>query len=59
MDMVEKPVVLECTHVFCSMCIFEWIKTKMYPACPECRTSIVAEKLININERRMKTRQQL
>lgn len=48
MDLLDKPVALSCTHLFCSRCILEWIKRKMSPVCPECRYGIDVEKLINI-----------
>eukprot|EP00960_Hanusia_phi_P055004 762836-Hanusia_phi.AAC.9 len=48
MDMLDKPVALECTHLFCSRCILEWIKRKTNPVCPECRTGIAVDKLINV-----------
>jgi len=47
MDIVENPVMLECTHLFCGKCIFKWIKD--YKNCPYCRTPILTyNKLIAI-----------
>lgn len=47
MDNVKNPVMLECTHLYCGKCIFQWIKDNK--TCPYCRTPIVSyDKLIAI-----------
>lgn len=38
MDNVENPVMLECTHLYCGRCIFQWVKTNKN--CPYCRMPI-------------------
>jgi hypothetical protein len=47
MDNITNPIVLDCTHYFCSICLFQWIKSKFN--CPECRSFIDKKKLISIN----------
>jgi hypothetical protein len=50
-DIVEKPIVLECTHIYCCLCLVNWIKKSQYKQlnCPECRVKINNNKLISIN----------
>lgn len=50
MDNVKNPVMLECTHLFCGKCIFEWIqRSNNNRNCPYCRTMITSfEKLTAI-----------
>ena len=38
MDVVKNPVMLECTHLYCGNCIFQWVKNNKN--CPYCRTPI-------------------
>jgi rubrerythrin len=38
MDNLENPIMLECTHLYCGKCIFQWIKSNTN--CPYCRTPI-------------------
>ncbi len=42
---LEKPMSLDCSHVFCKVCINEWIRSNSIStggngSCPECRTLI-------------------
>ena len=52
MDNVKNPVMLECTHLYCGNCIFQWVKNNKN--CPYCRTPITRyDKLIAIvNEKK-------
>jgi len=40
MDVFQNPVLLECTHMFCGRCIFEWYNRNNNKNCPTCRTNI-------------------
>jgi len=40
MDIVQNPVMLDCTHLFCGACIFRWVKDNKN--CPYCRTPILS-----------------
>lgn len=47
MDNVKNPVMLECTHLYCGNCIFNWIRKNNN--CPYCRKNILGyDKLIAI-----------
>jgi len=47
MDTVQNPVMLDCTHLYCGKCIFQWVKDNKN--CPYCRTPILSyDKLIAI-----------
>ena len=39
MDLLDKPIILKCTHSFCGLCIFNCIKNNK-SSCPECRADI-------------------
>jgi hypothetical protein len=39
MDTLQDPVLLECTHLFCGGCIFNWLN-RNNNNCPNCRKSI-------------------
>jgi len=39
MDVLQDPVLLECTHLFCGGCIFNWLN-RNNNNCPNCRKSI-------------------
>lgn len=50
MDSVENPIVLECTHIYCCLCLVDWIKRKGNSTkCPECRQPINNNALISID----------
>ncbi len=40
MDVLQNPVLLECTHLFCGGCIFTWYNKNNNRNCPTCRKSI-------------------
>jgi len=44
MDIVQEPVLLECTHIFCGGCIFKWFKDDLNNLgnknCPFCRKQV-------------------
>jgi rubrerythrin len=40
MDVLQNPVLLECTHLFCGKCIFTWYNRNNNKNCPTCRKSI-------------------
>ena len=40
MDILQNPVLLECTHMFCGRCIFEWYNRNNNKNCPTCRMNI-------------------
>jgi len=47
MDIVQNPVMLDCTHLYCGSCIFKWVKDNKN--CPYCRNPILSyDKLIAI-----------
>jgi hypothetical protein len=45
---IENPIILECTHSYCGVCIVKWLEKSMN--CPECRTKIDMNKLIAISK---------
>lgn len=45
---IDNPIILECTHSYCGVCIMKWLEKNMN--CPECRTKIDANKLIAISK---------
>lgn len=52
-DTLTNPIMLPCTHVFCGVCIMNWMKTQNnYDAskreCPECRQPILCKRLIAV-----------
>ena len=47
MDFLNKPVILECTHSYCGLCLMNWIKNSNN--CPECRNFINIDKMIAID----------
>jgi rubrerythrin len=40
MDTLKNPVLLECTHMFCGGCIFNWYNRNNNRNCPNCRMVI-------------------
>jgi len=40
MDILQNPVLLECTHMFCGACIFKWYNKNNKKDCPNCRMTI-------------------
>lgn len=58
LDIVEHPMMLDCTHVFCASCLINWLlKNTNNKKCPECRaeiksteqlTAIVTEKNVEV-----------
>lgn len=51
-DTMEKPIMLDCTHMFCGSCIMTWMKTHeangSIVKCPNCRTGIDRKKMVAI-----------
>ncbi len=43
---MENPIILECTHSYCGICIVKWMEKKK--DCPECRGKIDMNNLIAI-----------
>ena len=43
---MENPIMVECTHSYCGICIVKWLEKNMN--CPECRKKIDTNKLIAI-----------
>lgn len=48
LNVMESPVIIECTHSFCAGCIMQWITKSL--KCPECRSIINTDKLIAIGD---------
>jgi superfamily II DNA or RNA helicase len=47
MEKINNPIMLECTHIYCGSCIFNWVRNNKN--CPHCRKSILSyDKLIAI-----------
>jgi superfamily II DNA or RNA helicase len=46
MSEIEGPIVLECTHSYCGVCIVRWLEKNM--KCPECRHSINVNNMIAV-----------
>lgn len=52
-DKLENPIYLDCSHMFCGVCIFKWmdmnVKTRNQQVqCPECRSDIDSTKIVAI-----------
>jgi hypothetical protein len=47
MDILDKPIILKCTHSYCGICLINWIKNNS--KCPECRSLINTDDLIAIS----------
>lgn len=45
---MDNPIMLECTHSYCGVCIVKWLEKNMN--CPECRSRIDMNKLIAIKK---------
>jgi len=43
LDLFINPVVLNCGHIYCWLCLSEWKKAKGSATCPQCRTAILNE----------------
>lgn len=48
MDFLISPIILECTHIYCGQCLFNWLNTKNISTCPTCRSNISPSKMIAI-----------
>jgi len=50
LDNISDPIVLECTHIYCGICLMKLFNTnnKSIYKCPECRALINPDKLIAI-----------
>jgi len=46
MDILDKPIILKCTHSYCGICLINWIKNNS--KCPECRSLINTDDIIAI-----------
>lgn len=46
-DTYNSPIMIQCTHVFCGMCLINWMRTNA-ESCPECRSPILSKNLIGI-----------
>ena len=45
-DIYQNPVILSCNHVYCAICIFNWIKKdSKNKCCPYCKTPINLQEL--------------
>jgi hypothetical protein len=40
----DRPVVLACTHTFCTPCLTQWVNVRDNATCPECRAPFVVPK---------------
>lgn len=47
-EYITDPILLKCTHAYCAICLFNWIKNKS--TCPECRDNINSDELIAITD---------
>ena len=48
MDFFTSPIILECTHIYCGQCLFNWLNTNNNSNCPTCRSNISPSKMIAI-----------
>lgn len=46
MDILDKPIILKCTHSYCGVCLINWINKNS--KCPECRSIINTDDMIAI-----------
>lgn len=60
-DSLENPIYLNCSHMFCGQCIFNWIQANSRTTrsikvqCPECRTDIDSSKIVAIVKEKVET----
>jgi SNF2 family DNA or RNA helicase len=60
-DALENPIYLNCSHMFCGQCIFNWIHMNSRTTrsvkvqCPECRTDIDSSKIVAIVKEKVET----
>ena len=53
-DVLDNPIYLNCSHMFCGQCIFNWIQANTRTTrtgrvqCPECRTDIDSSKIVAV-----------
>lgn len=52
-DTIDNPIYLNCSHIFCGQCLFNWILSNNRTRqtlinCPECRTEIDSSKIVAI-----------
>ena len=48
MDLYTKPIMLECTHIYCGSCLINWLSINNNQNCPSCRKTISHNKMIAI-----------
>ncbi len=51
-DVMDKPILTPCGHMFCNSCIQQCIKLK--PECPMCKHQITPDKLVDIKKKKNK-----
>jgi len=60
-DSLDNPIYLNCSHMFCGQCIFNWIQANSRTTrtvkvqCPECRTDIDSSKIVAIVKEKVET----
>ena len=60
-DALDNPIYLNCSHMFCGQCIFNWIQMNsrttrsLKVQCPECRTDIDSSKIVAIVKEKVDT----
>lgn len=60
-DSLDNPIYLNCSHMYCGQCIFNWIQMNSRTTrsikvqCPECRTDIDSSKIVAIVKEKVET----
>ena len=47
LDIMVEPIILNCSHSYCGMCLFQWIKQRSF--CPECKQPMDNSCMIKLN----------
>lgn len=49
LSITEDPCMTPCGHLFCSICLMEWIKSNSDPICPKCRNPFSHDSIVHIS----------
>ena len=49
LSITMEPCMPPCGHLFCSICLLQWIKSNSEPACPKCRVSFSFDSIVHIS----------
>lgn len=58
MDLYDKPIMLECTHVYCGKCLLNWLNINNNQNCPTCRKKINNNNLIAVVDNKIEDKEE-